>query len=65
MGQTDSLLWRIGSLAGAELAMPAAKLFLPTGVQWTRSQVESLPGLCLYDMMLLPIERLRQFFDHM
>ena len=63
--QTESLLWRIGSLAGADLAMPAAKRFLPNGVSWSRSQLETLPGLCLYDMMLLPIDRLRQFFDHM
>ena len=63
--QTESLLWRIGSLAGADLAMPAAKRFLPNGVSWSRSQLEALPGLCLHDMMLLPIDRLRQFFDHM
>ena len=63
--QTESLLWRIGSLAGADLAMPAAKRFLPNGVSWSRSQLETLPGLCLYDMMLLPIDRLRQFLDHM
>ena len=37
--QTESLLWRIGSLAGAELAMPAAKRFLPSGVSWSRSQL--------------------------
>ena len=63
--QTESLLWRIGSLQGAELAMPAARRFMPQGVQWSRSQLEALPGLCLHDMMLLPIERLRRFFDHM
>ena len=63
--QTESLLWRIGSLAGAELAMPAAKRFLPSGVSWSRSQLEALPGLCLHDMMLLPLDRLRRFFDHM
>ena len=63
--QTESLLWRIGSAAGANLAMPAERRFLPSGVSWSRQQLASLPGLCLHDMMLLPIERLRQFFDHM
>ena len=63
--QTESLLWRIGSLAGAELAIPAAKRFLPSHVSWSRAQLETLPGLCLHDMMLLPIDRLRLFFDHM
>ena len=63
--QTDSLLWRIGSAAGAELALPKDKRFLPQGVKWSRSQLEALPGLCLHDMMLMPIHRLRAFFDHM
>ena len=26
---------------------------------------EGLPGLCLHDLMLLPIERLRRFFDQL
>ncbi len=63
--QTESLLWRMGSLNGALQAMPATKRFMPAGVAWTRAQLEALPGLCLHDMMLLPLERLRAFFDHM
>ncbi|WP_026437041.1 excinuclease ABC subunit UvrA [Acidovorax sp. JHL-9] len=39
--------------------------FLPEGVQWSREQLEALPGLCLHDLMLLPIARLRQFFARM
>ncbi|MFN7041845.1 MAG: excinuclease ABC subunit UvrA [Acidovorax temperans] len=39
--------------------------FMPQGVQWSRAQLESLPGLCLHDLMLLPIDRLRQFFARM
>jgi len=63
--QTESLLWRIGSHAGAVAAMPANKRFMPQGTAWTRSQLEALPGLCLHDLMLLSIDRLRGFFDHM
>ncbi len=63
--QTDSLLWRIGSVAGAQAAMPAAQRFMPQGVHWSRAQLEALPGLCLHDLMLLPITRLRDFFEHM
>jgi excinuclease ABC subunit A len=63
--QTDSLLWRIGSMASAKAAMPDAKRFMPQGVAWQRGQLESLPGLCLHDLMLLPIDRLRVFFEHM
>uniref|UniRef100_UPI0030F8C47C excinuclease ABC subunit UvrA n=2 Tax=Pseudomonadota TaxID=1224 RepID=UPI0030F8C47C len=39
--------------------------FMPQGVQWTRAQLEALPGLCMHDLMLLPIDRLRQFFARM
>jgi excinuclease ABC subunit A len=34
-------------------------------VAWSREQLESLPGLCLHDLMLLPIDRLRVFFDRL
>ena len=33
------------------------------GVDWTREQLEALPGLTVHDLMLIPIERLRRFFD--
>ena len=38
---------------------------MPAGVKWTREQLQALPGLCLHDLMLLPIERLRRFFDRL
>ncbi|WP_038216125.1 excinuclease ABC subunit UvrA [Xenophilus azovorans] len=59
----ESLLWRLGSKADADAALPPAKRFMPVGVPWTREQLEALPGLSLHDLMLMPIERLRQFFD--
>ena len=61
--KTEALLWRMGSKADADAVLPPAQRFLPTGVQWTRAQVEALPGLCLHDLMQLSIERLRRFFD--
>jgi len=61
----ESLLWRIGSKEDADAVLPPEKRFMPTGAKWTRAQLEALPGLCLHDLMLLPIERLRQFFDRM
>ncbi len=59
----ESLLWRIGSKDAADAVLEPAKRFMPVGVKWTRDQLEALPGLCLHDLMLLPLERLRRFFD--
>ncbi len=61
--KTESLLWRIGSKADADAVLEPAKRFLPAGTQWSRAQLEALPGLCLHDLMLLPLDRLRRFFD--
>jgi len=58
----DSLLWRVGGKQDADAVLPPAQRFLPRGTAWTREQLEALPGLCLHDLMLLPIERLRRFF---
>jgi excinuclease ABC subunit A len=59
----ESLLWRIGGKADADAVLAPEKRFMPVGVQWTRAQLEALPGLCLHDLMLLPLERLRKFFN--
>ncbi|RZL35896.1 MAG: excinuclease ABC subunit UvrA, partial [Rubrivivax sp.] len=59
----EALLWRVGSKALADAALPATQRFLPLGVDWTREQLEALPGLSLHDLMQLPIQRLRDFVD--
>ncbi len=61
--KTESLLWRIGSKADADAVLEPSRRFLPAGVKWSRAQLEALPGLCLHDLMLLPLDRLRRFFD--
>ncbi|MDO4795015.1 MAG: excinuclease ABC subunit A [Brachymonas sp.] len=63
--KTESLLWRVGSKQDADAVLPPAQRFMPQGVGWTRAQLESLPGLCLHDLMLLPIERLRTFVERL
>lgn len=60
--RTESLLWRLGGKDDADAVLDPAKRFMPRGVDWTRAQLEAMPGLCLHDLMLLPIDRLRRFF---
>jgi excinuclease ABC subunit A len=59
----ESLLWRIGGKDDADAVLDPAKRFMPTGVAWSREQLEGLPGLSLHDLMLMPLDRLRRFFD--
>jgi excinuclease ABC subunit A len=63
--KTESLLWRIGSKADADAVLPPSQRFMPQGVRWPRDQLEALPGLCLHDLMQLPMDRLRLFFETM
>jgi excinuclease ABC subunit A len=59
----DAMLWRVGTKAQADSAMLPAKRFMPQGVKWSRDQLEALPGLSLHDLMLMPLDKLRLFFD--
>ncbi|MDO9435838.1 excinuclease ABC subunit UvrA [Hydrogenophaga sp.] len=60
--KVDSLLWRLGTKAQADAVLPAARRYMPQGVQWSRAQLEALPGLCLHDLMLMSLDKLRVFF---
>jgi excinuclease ABC subunit A len=61
--KTESLLWRIGSKDDADAVLAPEKRFMPAGTQWTRAQLEALPGLSLHDLMLMPLDKLREFFE--
>jgi excinuclease ABC subunit A len=61
--KTEALLWRIGTREQADAVLPPEKRFMPAGVDWTRAQLEALPGLHLHDLMQLSLQRLRGFFD--
>ncbi|MFO1226993.1 excinuclease ABC subunit UvrA [Roseateles sp.] len=63
--KTEALLWRVGSKALANAALPASQRFLPVGAAWSREQLEALPGLSLHDLMQLPLQRLRDFVDEL
>ncbi len=60
---SDSPLGGQGGHDSAERGGQRLERFMPVGVRWTRAQLEALPGLCLHDLMLLPLDRLRHFFD--
>ncbi|MEB2317912.1 MAG: ATP-binding cassette domain-containing protein [Pseudomonadota bacterium] len=69
--QTGALLWRIGDAELAALTLGEADprharpRFMPVGVEWDEAALRGLPGLSIHDLMLLPIERVRRFFELM
>ncbi len=63
--KTEALLWRLGSKDDADAVLDPAQRFMPQGVQWSRAQLEAMPGLTVHDLMLMPIERIRRFCDRL
>ncbi|HEX5462933.1 MAG TPA: excinuclease ABC subunit UvrA [Steroidobacteraceae bacterium] len=63
--KTQGLLWRVGDRALADAALGCAARFLPRGVAWTEETLRGLPGLSVHDVMLLPVERARDFFQRL
>ncbi len=61
--KVEALLWRLGTKADADGVLDPSKRFMPVGVAWSREQLEALPGLTVHDLMLMPIDRIRRFFD--
>lgn len=65
----DSLLWRLGTKEEADTVLPPEdgryQRFMPVGANWTRDQLNNLGGLSIHDVMQLPIERVRRFFDEL
>ena len=62
--KTEGLLWRVGS--GPAAGVPGAGTpFRPRGVDWSEQTLQGLPGLSIHDLMLLPVERAREFFAHL
>ena len=62
--KTEGLLYRLGSQACADRVMPRGARFRPAGTDFSDEAFLALPGLTIHDVMLLPIERCSEFFEH-
>ncbi|HTC44753.1 MAG TPA: excinuclease ABC subunit UvrA, partial [Steroidobacteraceae bacterium] len=60
--RTYGVLWRVGSHALAQGTLAGRPRFMPQGVQWSPETLNAMPGLCLHDLMLLPVDRVLAFF---
>jgi excinuclease ABC subunit A len=58
----ESLLWRVGTKADADAVLAPERRYLPKDTEWTRDELAALPGLSIHDVMLLPVERVADFF---
>ena len=61
--QPDSLLWRLGTSEDAGSAMPPADRFRHPALELDAENFAALPGLCLHDVMRLPIHAVSRFFE--
>ncbi len=59
----EALLWRVGTKEDADRVLDPARRFLPRGAKFGQEKLRILPGLTVHDLMLLPAERTRAFFE--
>ena len=63
--KTTSLLWRIGNHRVGSQVLAPRRVFRPVAVQWSEQALEQMPGLCLHDVMGMPITQLSEFFQEL
>jgi excinuclease ABC subunit A len=61
--KSEALLFRLGSREDAETVLAPEQRFKPAEVSIPDEQYAELPGLTLHDIVCLPIERARAFFE--
>src|SRR5712664_1533162 len=61
----EALLWRVGTKEDADRVLDPARRFMPQGVKFSDDVLRALPGLTVHDLVLLPAERARAFFEHL
>ena len=60
-----ALDFRLGTKDDADAVLAPSKRMHPKHVRYRREVLEQLPGLTIHDLMLMPIDKLRQLFDRL
>src|SRR5258708_13851884 len=60
----DALRWRLGTREDGERVLAPGLRFRPRGVELDDASFARLPGLTVHDLMLLPIDRARDFLAY-
>ena len=63
--EPQALAWRIGARAGARKALGDKAAHRPPDATLDAAAFAKLPGLCIHDVMRLPLDRCRRFFDEL
>ncbi|HZE10477.1 MAG TPA: excinuclease ABC subunit A, partial [Burkholderiales bacterium] len=61
----EALLWRVGTKEDADRVLDPARRFRPAGTDFGDEALRALPGLTVHDLVLLPAERTRAFFENL
>src|SRR5712692_9608291 len=61
----EALLWRVGTKEDADRVLDPARRFMPQGAKFSDEVLRELPGLTVHDLVLLPAERTRAFFEEL
>ena len=61
----QALLWRVGTRGDARKALGGEPAHRPPGATLDDATFARQPGLCIHDVMRLPLDRCRRFFDEL
>ena len=61
----QALLWRVGTRSDARKALGSEPAHRPPDATLEAVAFAKQPGLCIHDVMRLPLERCRRFFDEL
>src|SRR5438874_10161264 len=63
--RSEALLWRVGTKEDADRVLDPARRFMPQGAKFSDEVLRALPGFTVHDLVLLPAERTRAFFEEL